>query len=190
MATLDLSTGTQLTLERMSTGYDTSRSDNLRFDNAARRVFETEVTFAGLPEAVFPLLCPVREYDWIDDWSGTMIYSDSGVAELGCIFRTDSETGDELWTVSRYDPCTAISFVRVIAGTWVVLMELTLSLTNEQATTIRVRHTYTTLGPAGRTRIEAIDADEHALGWHHLAEMGNHYLTKTTMLRSRKDKII
>ncbi len=39
------------------------------------------------PEAIFPLLCPVREYDWIDGWSSEMVYSESGGGEDNCIFR-------------------------------------------------------------------------------------------------------
>ncbi len=35
------------------------------------------------PEQVFPLLCPVREADWVPDWRYRMIYSRTGVAEEG-----------------------------------------------------------------------------------------------------------
>jgi len=55
----------------------------------ARRVaHEYTQTNPASPEKVFPLLCPVREADWIPGWRYTLIYSDSGVAELGCIFTT------------------------------------------------------------------------------------------------------
>ena len=44
------------------------------------------------PEEIFPLLCPVREYDWIPEWDCTMVYSESGIAERGCVFQTDRES--------------------------------------------------------------------------------------------------
>lgn len=40
------------------------------------------------PEAIFPLLCPVREFDWIPTWDCDLVYTGSGIAEEGCVFRT------------------------------------------------------------------------------------------------------
>jgi len=94
---------------------------------APRVSFDLVVPVAGPPRDVFPLLCPVREHDWIPHWSGELIYSDSGVAELGCVFRTTASAGEETWTVSRYQPPVAIGFVRVLAGVWTVLMHLDLA---------------------------------------------------------------
>ena len=55
--------------------------------NRIDRQFQTRLT--APPERVFPLLCPIKEYDWIPQWRCEMIYSKSGVAELGCVFKTD-----------------------------------------------------------------------------------------------------
>ena len=52
-----------------------------------RRSFRMQL--ASSPEKIFPLLCPTCEYDWIDTWKCRMIYSDSGHAELDCVFKTD-----------------------------------------------------------------------------------------------------
>jgi Polyketide cyclase / dehydrase and lipid transport len=67
------------------------------------------------PEAVFPLLCPVRELDWIPAWECEVIFTESGLAEEGCVFQTDTPDGGGLdtWVVSRYEPPRRISFVRV-----------------------------------------------------------------------------
>ena len=42
------------------------------------------------PDSVFPLLCPVREAEWLAGWSEVleMVHSDSGLAEDGCVFMT------------------------------------------------------------------------------------------------------
>jgi len=44
--------------------------------------------FQAPPGKVFPLLCPLREYEWIEGWQCEMLHSDSGIAEKNCVFRT------------------------------------------------------------------------------------------------------
>jgi hypothetical protein len=69
-------------------------------------------TNPAAPEKVFPLLCPVREADWLPGWQYRLIYSDSGVAELGCVFTTPNPPGsasqgqsdETTWIVTDYDP--------------------------------------------------------------------------------------
>ena len=45
-------------------------------------------------DRVFPLLCPVQEALGLPGWSAQILHSDSGVAELGCVFRTRAERGE------------------------------------------------------------------------------------------------
>ena len=65
-------------------------------------------------EKVFPLLCPVREHEWIPHWSCEILYTSSGYAELGCTFITDFKDlfGRETWVVCIYEPNKRIGFVR------------------------------------------------------------------------------
>lgn len=76
------------------------------------RVFNTPLS--AFPERVFPLLCPVREYDWIPAWQCEIIYSKSGYAELGCVFITDfkDHSGPETWVVYTYEKNSRIGFVK------------------------------------------------------------------------------
>jgi hypothetical protein len=61
-------------------------------------------------EKIFPLLCPVAEYEWIDGWDCRLVYTESGVNEEGCVF-TEAITGPVLtgsaaistWITNRYD---------------------------------------------------------------------------------------
>ena len=74
-------------------------------------------TLLGPPEAVFPLLCPVREADWIADWDPLLVVSESGVAEEDCVFVTRSEPENAVWYVTDYEPEKGfIAFVRYNAG--------------------------------------------------------------------------
>ena len=55
---------------------------------ARRMVRSYRQTIDASPEIVFPLLCPVREAEWLDGWEFTMIYSVSGSMEKGAVFST------------------------------------------------------------------------------------------------------
>lgn len=81
----------------------------------ARRRFERSQRIHAEPETIFPLLCPVREYDWIPEWDCNLIYTESGLAEPGCIFQTDREAdgGLDTWVISHYEPNRHIAFVRM-----------------------------------------------------------------------------
>lgn len=67
------------------------------------------------PETVFPLLCPVREYDWIPVWKCEVVYTESGFAELGCVFTTDfkDHSGPETWVVCAYEKNRLIGFIKI-----------------------------------------------------------------------------
>jgi hypothetical protein len=73
------------------------------------------IQLQGSPEQLFPLLCPVREYEWIDSWQCEVIYSNAGVAELDCVFKTNfpGDGPEDTWVVSRYEPPLLIEFVRI-----------------------------------------------------------------------------
>jgi hypothetical protein len=68
---------------------------------------ETELIIAADPQKVFPLLCPVREYEWIEPWQCRVRYSESGVAENNCIFETDffHNGGREIWKQKGSPAC-------------------------------------------------------------------------------------
>lgn len=78
--------------------------------------------------AVFPLLCPVREYEWIEWWRATLLHSLSGLAEQDCVFTSTvlEAVGQEVWTCSRYEPPQRIDYIRVGRST-VIRLELTLA---------------------------------------------------------------
>ena len=65
-----------------------SRLNSVTPANHSRKVVSHVMQLAASPGEVFPLLCPVREYEWIDVWQCEMIHSASGVAEAGAVFRT------------------------------------------------------------------------------------------------------
>lgn len=55
------------------------------------------------PSTVFPLLCPVREVDWIDGWDPISVITHSGVAEPDCVFVKAASPSDAVWYVTRHE---------------------------------------------------------------------------------------
>lgn len=73
--------------------------------------------FQASPDKIFPLLCPVREYEWIEPWQCEILHSDSGFAEKNCVFRTRfaGESSDDVWVINDNEPNKEIEFIRINA---------------------------------------------------------------------------
>ena len=141
------------------------------------------------PEEIFPLLCPVREYDWIDGWACEMVYSDSGVAENNCIFKTQFQGhGEEIWTVSRHDKENfIIEFAIVYPGVAAEKLDVSLKAGGEEGTAIRWTRTYTGLSPEGNQALEHLTGGflDERMGW--LNDSLNHYLKTGEKLKRKQD---
>jgi hypothetical protein len=106
------------------------------------------MTAPAPPAQVFPLLCPVREHDWIDGWSAEVLFSRTGVAELGCVFRTATAT----WVVHHYEPPSRIGFT-VHHGADLVEL-LTIELDGDGTSTLEWRRKLTALDPGRVADVE------------------------------------
>ena len=138
-------------------------------------VFNEEMYLDHAPEAVWPLLCPVREYEWIAHWECELLHSASGVNELGCVFRTafPAEGGPEVWVTSRFEPCERLEFVRVNERR---AIRFVIGLRPEGAgTRLRWTHHVTALDAAGRAGL-AGRAETFAQQIRMLESMLGHYL--------------
>jgi hypothetical protein len=113
------------------------------------------------PENVFPLLCPVREADWVPGWQYRLIFSESGGAEYGCVFITPNEDHSETtWMVTEYDPASfRIAFAWVNPGLVAAQIRISLSRNSEAPghTTALIRYTYTGLSTEGNREVERYD---------------------------------
>jgi hypothetical protein len=126
-------------------------------DFVARRIaHEYTQTNCAPPQKVFPLLCPVRETEWIPGWKYRMIYSQSGVAEADCVFTTPDAAGSETtWVVTDYDPAQfRIGFVWMRPGMVVCRMAIQLEEAAQGTTRTLIHYTYTGLSPAGNEEVE------------------------------------
>lgn len=148
-------------------------------DGLRKRVgHEFEEYLPALPGAVFPLLCPVREFDWIPQWRCDMLYSQSGVAELGCVFATDygDEFGREIWVVCIYEPNEKIGFVRTGKNR---TTRYEVSLRQKGGGTVIVWHQeITALNPAADQLVADYSAERFKAMMAPLNRMLTHYLEK------------
>ena len=63
-----------------------------------------EQTINADPARVFDLLCPVKEAEWLDGWDYTLLHSESGLAEEGCVFLSRQEgEKDTIWMITKRD---------------------------------------------------------------------------------------
>jgi hypothetical protein len=88
-----------------------------------------------------------------------MLYSQSGVAELCCIFATPNDDGSEtIWFVTEYDPATfTIAFVWVNAGLVAAQIRIRLAAKSSQQTTAHICYAYTGLSEQGNREVERYD---------------------------------
>ena len=134
------------------------------------------------PERVFPLLCPVREVDWIEGWDPVLVLSESGVAEPDCVFVTPSEPRDAIWFVTRHDP--AAGFVEMVKITpEVTACKLTIQLAPAppgcEAT---VTYSHTSLGPRGDEFVAAFTEEHYERFMRDWESRMNHHLSTGTRL--------
>jgi hypothetical protein len=138
------------------------------------------------PERIFPLLCPKREYDWIESWKGNIIYSKSGFAELDCVFSTEF-AGDvkEIWIVDQIDKNEKIQFIRFTESR-IIRYTITLIDNNNRTTTAIWEQTITALTKEGNNYIENFSDTEYEKRTKALEKMLNYYLSTGQMLRMTK----
>lgn len=157
---------------------------------ASRPVTRTYTQSIDAPPArVFPLICPVREAEWLEGWGeiAELVHSDSGVAERGCVFRTRSEgEPDTVWMITAHDAeLGRVEFVRVTPGLVATRLEVGIEAGADDRSIVRVAYTFTPLSEAGA----ALVAERHseaafrrALEWWERSM--NHWLRTGELLRA------
>jgi hypothetical protein len=153
---------------------------------SSRIVHEYTQTNPALPEEVFPLLCPVREGDWLPGWQYRLIYSDSGIAELGCVFTTpnppasapSSQSNSETtWIVTDYDPAAfRIMYVWIKPGLIITELRIQLTAAGEGTTRNHIRYRYTGLSEDGNRELAGYDQGWFESKMRNWERTMNHYL--------------
>jgi hypothetical protein len=150
---------------------------------AVRRLLEAEQQLHSTPDKIFPLLCPTKEYDWIENWKCDLVYSKSGFAELDCIFKTAFPgEGEETWITDRIEPNKLIQFIRV-SDLRVIRYSINLISNKNGSTTAKWEQTITALTEEGNQSVERYSNSDFEKLIRGLETMINHYLATGEMYR-------
>lgn len=125
----------------------------MKQQEAKRANAEYTITINTPAADIFPLACPVEEEKWIYNWDYTMVYSESGRNELGCVFietmsarhilgpDSDEKT---YWVTTKHDPNEEIRFLLVRSST-VTQLEITIDTIDTRQTRITWNMTMTSI---------------------------------------------
>lgn len=131
------------------------------------------------PGDVFPLLCPVREQEWLDGWEHTMIFSTSGYAEKGCVFSTPHHYDvTTFWYITEYDRIHhRVEFIRVTPDVEIVKLTICLTDNGNETTASDITYQYTPISESRREHLRSAAFDrefEQDMAWWEKSI--NHYL--------------
>jgi hypothetical protein len=130
------------------------------------------------PDRVFPLLCPVREADWVPGWDPSLVVTNSGIAEKDAVFiMPEEETDDAIWVITEHDPADYIvAFVKVTPGHTVGRIQIELDSDGPARTVAAVAYQYTALSAAGEAFVQDFTEAAYAAFMQAWEQQLNHYL--------------
>ena len=107
------------------------------------------------PSTVVPLLCPVREADWIDGWDPISVFTYSGVAEPDCVFTTAANQSNDIWYITRHEPINGIvEMLKVTPMITACKLKIQLQSTDKGSDAM-ITYSHTSLGHEGDVFIES-----------------------------------
>ncbi len=152
----------------------------------AKRITRTyrQTIFAGR-EQIFPLLCPVREAEWLDGWQYQMIYSDSGAAEKGAVFSTSHQNEpDTIWLVSNYNHKNyLVEFVRFTPGSRTCLLQVAITKKTRDTSYVDISYTYTAIAQQGNAFIDSFTPESFHEAVRFWEDSMNHFLETGHLLK-------
>ena len=131
----------------------------------------------GQPDKVFPLLCPVRESEWLPYFKAKVIYSSTGISEDGAIFQTTH--GDEAtitWIITKYNPNSLIDMLYIIPDIMIVRINIQLVSHDKKHTKTTIRYTKTGLSERGNAEVEKFTEESFNQQMEHWEKAINYYL--------------
>jgi len=129
-------------------------------------------------ETIFPLLCPVREADWVDGWQYELIHSKSGFAEQDCVFSTPINAHtNAIWQITQYNPNEfELEFIKFIPEGTIVKINICLEPIAENITKSIISYQYTALNEEHNNIIETSQETSFKKLMEYWENAINHYL--------------
>jgi hypothetical protein len=143
---------------------------------------EYTMTLSAPPEKVFPLLCPVREHEWLESWHARIVQTESGLAEDGCVFVTgDSDSAEEIWTVVGHERNRSVAFVMVAPQRHVMRLRIDIEAAGPGTRALWTR-TYVPLSKRGDEELSATGGEAYRERMQKLEAQLDHFLRTGAML--------
>ncbi len=131
---------------------NSSPLNSAKWKKGDRYDFKFEMTLSSIRDSIFPLLCPIREYEWLNDWKCTMIYSESGIAENNGIFYVKMGFPlfkKQVFQVINYVPNENITFLIFLNNLTTLKFSLTLESVSDSSTKLTLDYKLTGLSGFG-----------------------------------------
>lgn len=152
----------------------------------ARRLTRTyRQSIHASPDAVFPLLCPVREGEWLDGWHYAMVFSRSGLVEEGAVFTTPGDGEDDtVWIVTRHDPSRRhVEFTRFTPSSRVCVLRIGVAPADGESI-VDIEYTYTAISVAGNAFLDRFTEESFLRAVKFWERSMNHWLSTGARLPS------
>lgn len=121
---------------------------NIIKPNSVKRSYTQSINSS--PDKVFPLLCPVRESEWVNGWDPELVITKSGFAEKDAIFITKKENEKSYWVITRHDPVNyEIEMYIVTPGMTIGKLEIKLKKDGDTRTKADISYSFTSLSSKG-----------------------------------------
>jgi len=146
--------------------------------NAKHITRSYEQTINADPARVFDLLCPVKEGEWLDGWDYTLLHSESGLAEEGCVFLSRQEgEKDTIWMITKRDVQNReIEFVRATPESRIARLTIAVDEKAENLSTVKITYVITALGEEGNKFLEGFTQENFEAGMKFWEKSMNYYL--------------
>jgi len=144
-----------------------------------------EQTIKADPARVFDLLCPVKEAEWLDGWDYSLLHSESGLAEEGCVFLSRQEgEKDTIWMITRRDVTKReIEFVRATPESRIAKLTIAVDEKTTNVSKVRITYIITALCEEGNRFLEAFTQDNFEGAMKFWEASMNYYLETGKKLR-------
>ena len=134
---------------------------------------------------MFPLLCPVREADWIDGWDPVSVIAQSGVAERDCVFVTAASPNDAVWYITRHERDNGfVEMLKITPRVTACRLTIQSSALSRQAQRRVITYTHTSLGPEGDAFVASFTEEYYRQFVQDWEARINHYLVHGSALRA------
>ncbi len=148
----------------------------MRIEKPRRATRRYTQKLAAPAAAVAPLLCPVREADWIEGWDPALVVSESGAVEDDCVFVTGAGAQQAVWYVTRHDARAGfVEMVKITPGVTACRLDIRLR-DAPGGCEAEVTYSHTSLGPEGDAFVAGFTEAYYETFMRDWEKRLNHYL--------------